>query len=489
MEKSRLKNTQRNNLENFNLNREMEIIYDKNPKKLDIVNSQFLNDRDMFNKFSNGNEIIDYTEIKHDETTIGMPIHNGQILNNKKSLISSPFILENNNKDSFVSFNTSLDSNDMYEEIDFSLESGFNKNQFKKQPNNFSDDILNSMAYNARPSTRSEYNNLLDEKANSSSSSDYICKIEKDIADFEFDINKNKSRDFVVDINSPFALGYLWKSLILLTKNPTTDKLLKLLNISYKESLVTDMKYNADVFADSGKLELILPIGNQTINSNFISKISNIYHIDIKTVDIDDYDNFEPIAKINLSWLFKIEIPQSYEPNIISDFLQGWTKNKIKFIQMKRVPVHLTINRQENWVILEILCGSNMILGFVYSTTRQHVSILPYNQMLQNKIPNTIVGNLIIPKINRNKKSPYGKKFKEELSNMHFGELVYGFMYGLNIDVHMGLEIIPCQESPKIKLDIKSNIDIINVNHKCYYYIKNRNIPNKILSNGLINYN
>ena len=87
MEKSRLKNGTRNNLENYGLNREMEIMLNKNSKKqTTITNSQYLNDRDMFNKFSNGNEIIDYTEIKHDESNYGMPIFNGQILNNKSNV-------------------------------------------------------------------------------------------------------------------------------------------------------------------------------------------------------------------------------------------------------------------------------------------------------------------------------------------------------------------------------------------------------------------
>ena len=97
MEKSRLKNESKNNLENFNLNREIDIIHgnlnlsNKSSKLIKTnnksINAQYLNDRDIFNKFSNGNDIIDYTEIKHDESNLGMPIFNGQILNNKKSLI------------------------------------------------------------------------------------------------------------------------------------------------------------------------------------------------------------------------------------------------------------------------------------------------------------------------------------------------------------------------------------------------------------------
>ncbi len=488
MEKSRLKNGTRNNLENYGLNREMEIMLNKNSKKqTTITNSQYLNDRDMFNKFSNGNEIIDYTEIKHDESNYGMPIFNGQILNNKKSLISSPFVIENNNKDSFVSLNSSMDSNDIYESIDFDSTDtnpfdSSNKKlvKFQTQSSEFNDDILNSMAYNAMPSQIARVN-----KEEKTINKDTMCKVEKDILDFEFDINKHKSREFVVDVNSPFALGYLWKSLILLTKNPTTDKLLKLLNVTNKDSLITDMKYNSDVFADSGSLELILPTQNQTLNSNFISKISNIYNIKIKTIEESEETDR---ALINMNWIFKLDLPFYYQPTITSGFLQGYKTNKIKFIQMKKVPVSLTINREENYAIVEIGCGSNMILGFVYTISRQQVPVLPYKKMLEYKKPEVLVETLIIPKINRKKKSPYGKRFKEELSNIHFGELVYGVMYGLDINVEMGLEIGITQDVSKEKYEIKSNIDIININHKCYYYIKNKNIENKILTNGLINY-
>jgi uncharacterized protein YneR len=438
--------------------------------------------------------MIDYTEIKHDDSNYGMPIFNGQILNNKKSLISSPFMMENNNKDSFVSFNSSMDSNDIYESIDFDsndinpFDSGDKKSvKFQTQSSEFNDDILNSMAYNAIPNQITRVN-----KEEKTISKDTMCKVEKDILDFEFDINKNKSSEFVVDVNSPFALGYLWKSLILLTKNPTTDKLLKLLNVTNKDSLVTDMKYNADVFADSGSLELILPTGNQTLNSNFISKILNIYHIKIRTIEeieeTDDENENKNRALINMNWIFKLDLPFYYQPTVISGYLQGYKTSKIKFIQMKKVPVSLTINREENYVIVEIGCGSNMILGFVYTISRQHVSILPYKKMLEYKKPEVLVETLMIPKINRKKKSPYGKRFKEELSNIHFGELMYGVMYGLDINVNMGLEIGITQEVSKEKYEIKSNLDIININHKCYYYIKNRNIDNKILTNGLINY-
>ena len=499
MEKSRLKNTTRNNLENFGLNREIDLVHGNNTKK--IVNSQYLNEREMFNKFSNGNEIIDYTEIKHDESSFGMPIFNGQILNNKKSLISSPYIIENNNKDSFVSRNITMDSNDLYEEIDFQNQTIMDSNTNTNSNSMNDDEILNNMAYNSYTLLNKTDKTDLIAKSNININmektikygKDYICKVEKDIADFEFDINKNKSKEILVDINSPFALGYIWKSLVLLTKNPSTDKILKLLEHSNKDNLILDMKYNAEVFADSGSLELILPIRTQTINSNFISKISNIYHIDIKTVlktDSESESDFdETKAIMNVKYNFKLDIPFYYQAKITYGYLQGYTKTKIKFLEMTNVPVSLLINREENYAILEIPCGSFMVLGFVYDINRQHVHTLPYKKMIENKTPDILVKKLIIPKINRNKKSPYGKKFKESLESIHLGEIVYGSMYDLDINVEIGLEIGTTQEVSKDKYEIKRNIDVININHKCYYYIRNMNIENKILSNGMINYN
>jgi len=182
MEKSRFKNSQRNDIENFNLNREIDIGYGNTNDK---INKEYLNDRDIFNKFSNGNDIIDYSDIKHNEFTYGMPIFNGQIQNNKKSLISSPYIIENNNKDSFISSIMALDSNDIYEEIKTKNDSPYENNfEQNKNYNKYNDDILNSMAYNSytiNGSIGKEEINL-----------DYTCKVEKDIADFEFELNLHK---------------------------------------------------------------------------------------------------------------------------------------------------------------------------------------------------------------------------------------------------------------------------------------------------------
>jgi len=58
----------------------------------------------------------------------------------------------------------------------------------------------------------------------------------------------------------------------------------------------------------------------------------------------------------------------------------------------------------------------------------------------------------------------------------------------MDILLDIGLNISVSKEVSKEKYEIKRNIDYININHKCFYYIKNSNIENKVLSTGMINY-
>ena len=52
----------------------------------------------------------------------------------------------------------------------------------------------------------------------------------------------------------------------------------------------------------------------------------------------------------------------------------------------------------------------------------------------------------------------------------------------------MGLSIGVSKEIPKNKYEITKSFDEIVINHKCFYYVKNSNIPNKILSTGMISF-
>ena len=429
-------------------------------------NVQILNDREMFNKFSNTNETIDTSSFNLTDSW-GMPVQGGHTTNNKKSLLSTPYITESNNKNNWVSSSTIWNQNDMYAEIDF------DKNILHNTNSNISNqDNALEMAYNNNLAGTNEDNGL--------------CKIESDCLGFEYELTKQKQKEIVVDVSSPFALGYIWKTLILLSKNPSTDKIVKMLGIKSKDSIMSDMKRHAEVFDDSGKLEIIIPeiTSGQTVNSNYISKIEDIYKFKI----IHDNIEHENIAKINLNWNFVLEIPFYYQPKIINDYLIGYSKVKTKFFELTDVPIFLMIDRTKNIVCLEIPCASNMVLGFIYTPTRELVESIPYDLITQPKKPEIIAKKLIIPKLNRHKKSLYSKNFKDVLRQIHLGEVIYGTMYSIDIMTSIGLSIGVSKEIPKNKYEITKSFDDITINHKCFYYVKNNFIQNKILSTGMIYY-
>lgn len=456
-----LKNSGTSFIENYKLNREIDFSY-KNKN-----NDDYLNDRDLFNKFSNNNNEIDISKFPGDENNYGMPIFNGQILNNKKNLLSNPYIVENNKKDNFISSDLSMDSNDMYEE----LENKYSINKYNNitnlnDLNNFND--FNDMAYN-----------------NKNQSDNFICKLEKDITISEYESDKNIKKEFLVNIHSPFALGYLWKTIILLSKNPTTDKILKLLNIKNKESIINDMKNYSYLLNDICKIDIIIPESNEVINSNFINKIEDVYNINITM--LDNQRSYNTII-MNLKMSIELEIPYYYNPQVIFDYMVDYNKNKLKFIELMNVPVILDIDRENDIVLLEIPFNNDMMLGFIYTLNREVVKEIPYEKMIQNKKCNYMITKLIIPKINRNKKNLYSKKYDEICNSIHFGELIYGKLYNLDVNTNTEIEIKIINEITKNDFKIEKNIDSININHKCYYYIRNNNIKNKILISGIINY-
>jgi hypothetical protein len=445
--------------------REIDLYNNKNKP-----NIQILNDRDMFNKFSNTNDSID-TSLFNLTDSYGMPVQGGSTSNNKKSLLSTPFIMESNDKNNWVSASTTWDQNDMFAELEID-----NKNNFSKHSNNFipqqhQENMLN-MAYNNNLSGIHEDNGL--------------CKIEADCLGFEYELTKQKNKDIVVDISSPFALGYIWKTLILLSKNPSTDKFVKMLGIKNKDSIVSDMKRHAEVFEDSGKLTISIPehSNSQTPNTNYINKIEEIYKISI----VPDQESYNNIATFDLNWNFLLEIPFYYQPKVITEYLIGYSKSKTKFLELTDVPIFLMIDRTKDIVCLEIPFASNMTLGFIYTPSRELLDKIPYDLITQDKKPEVLAKKIIIPKLNRNKKSLYSKNFKDVLSQVHLGEIIYGTLYQINIVISIGLSISVSKEISKNKYQISKSFDNISINHKCFYYIKNSNIPNKILSTGVISY-
>lgn len=450
--------------------RELEV----NQSVKSVSNAQILNDRDMFNKFSNTNETIDTTTFNTKDVW-GMPIQGGSTSNNKKSLLSTPYIMEANDKNGWTPTSTTWNQNDMYAELEFDSNKNITKFSDSQNSNHqtSSDDML-EQAYNNKLAGTNEDNGL--------------CKIESDCLGFEYELSKQKQKEIIVDVSSPFALGYIWKTIILLSKNPSTEKFIKMLGIKSKDSIVSDMKRHAEVFEDSGNLELMIPVhsSGQTPNTNYIQKIEDIYKISV----VPDNETYENIASLNMRWNFVLELPFYYQPKIITDYLIGYSRAKTKFLELTDVPIFLLIDREKGIVCVEVPCASNMVLGFIYTPERELVKSIPYELITLPKKPIILAKKLIIPKLNRNKKTVYSKNFKEILSQVHLGEIIYGTLYKLNVNMEMGLSIGVNKDIPQPnKYVIEKSFDIISINHKCFYYVKNNFLQNKILSTGIINYN
>lgn len=457
---------------NFAFGREIDIHKTNGNTTNNHNQNQMLNDRDMFNKFSNQNDSIDVSNGNFYDS-YGMPIQGGSVSNNKKSLLSTPHIAENSNNNSWTPSETTWDPNDMYAELETEMK---NKNIIKNP-------ISVPTQYDSMEENNYSNSNTA-ERANGTGTKP--CRIETDALNFEYEVSKQKNKDIVIDVSSPFAIGYIWKALILLTKNPSTDKLVRLLNCESKQVLQTEMKTYSDVFEDSGRLDIVFPITPQEINSNLATKINEIYKISISQND-KSYTDVHNV-QIFMKWNFTLEIPFYYQPVILHDSLVDYNKFRTKFIELTDVPVYLMIDKKAQLACLEIPCSSNMILGFLYTTSRELPNTIPVEYIEQYKSPCYLAKKLIIPKLSRNKKSNYSKHFKEALAQTHLGEIVYGQMFPVNINTEISIGIQISQKIPKNKYEITGSIDSIAINHRCFYYVKNKFVSNKILVDGIINY-
>lgn len=455
-----------NRYDSYNLGREYDLmdIKDQKQKKGRMFKQdkiEFLNDRDLFGKVSNTMDDIDMSTNNFADN-FGMPSFSGQIFKNKKSLIRTPYIHEHDNKSDFVSSNS--DVRDNFASIDQTVDNNSTRGL----------DSLTSMGYNG----------------NGTNENDEKCKIEQDILGFEYDINLNKDNDFMFDINSPFALAYLWKSLIILTKNPTTNKIMESLNVTRKESVANDLKKYGEIFEDLGVLQLNIPVLNDQMDSNMKNKMHDLYKIDINVIDDEkNYPTNETDqALIYLKFNFSLEIPFIYQSKIITGYFERYKKTKTKFIEMSNVICSFIINEKKDFVNIEIPMGGDLTLGFIYNTDKQLLNNIDYDFIISNKKPKTVIESLTIPKINRNKRSEYSKNFKKILSEVHFGDISYGKMYDTSIKIDMTLEIGSTRENIDKNYKIENKLQKIVINHPCYFYIKHNNLQNRIFMNGFINY-
>ena len=427
--------------ENFGLNREVLFNKDKN--------NNYLNDRDMFFKISNNTEDIDTTDNKFCDYS-GMPIKNMQILNNKKNLINNPHIYEKKNEGSKISC----------------------MNEFNTANQDFS--IINE-----------NYEELEAEIMNLNDSTDLM---EKDIIIQEYTNNLNNKKIF--NVFSPFSLAYLWKSIILLSKNPTTDKLLTMLGFKKKEVLLNDMKNHSELIKNMILVKCELPVTDNIINTTFINKIEEIYNIKVnqnENQNENQHDNQNENQndkfKFELNFNYTLQIPELYNPEIISGTLKN-NINKIKFIKLVNVPVSIQIVNDN--VLIEADFIENKI-GFLFKKDENNIDSVDYDILLKDKDYNTISNIFVFPKLNKKIRNNYGKRFT--LDKLHLGEVLYGKMYDMNIISNLNLEIAV---NNLVKKDKNTHnirhIDEIILNHKLFFYIKDKNINNRIMCSGLINY-
>ena len=111
-------------------------------------------------------------------------------------------------------------------------------------------------------------------------------------------------------------------------------------------------------------------------------------------------------------------------------------------------------------------------MGFIYDKNKINTDTIVYEELLEDKKLNYIIKTLIIPKISFKKMSNYSKKFKEVLTDIHLGEVIYGKTYNIDIIQDVNIDIIVNEHIKNKNNNIVNNIDEININHSCYFYVK-----------------
>ena len=414
-----IKENKYNNTENYQLNRNFDTL------RIEQKNVNIGDGRDLFNKKSNEYENIDMSSFKVNDYEIGMPMYNPTISKNKKSQISKPVICENNNK-------------------------------VQNYENSGSDTYQKFEADN-------------DEK-----------NIEKGIVEYEYIISINKQKELTIDMINPFALSFVWKSLLLLTKHPSNEKISELLKIKNKNVIIQSIKNDSELFNEISNLTILIPNGEK-INTNFLERLKNIYNINI--VSSSKVIN-EVLMKITTN--YEIKLPHYYNPTIINNNLIGYNKTKIKFIKLSNVSAYININEERVYIEFPLSNEEPIFMGFIYDKNKINTQSIIYEELIEDKKINYIIKTLIIPKISYKKMSNYSKKFKEVLTKIHLGEVIYGKTYDIDIIQDVNMDISVDDHLIYKNINIENNIDEININHTCYFYVKEFG---KVCCSGIIKTN
>ncbi len=425
---------------NQQFQRNMEIM--DGMKKMNI-NSNILDDRDLFNKISNTDNTTNYMD--RDKRL-------GQTSCNRKDLNEN--VYNNGNNSNFKA----LDN--------------FNYNNFE----NFNNDNIN-----------------IENSENIENLRDIRDELERDVMIYEYTSNINKEKEFLFDINSPYGIAYVWKTLLLVTKNPSNDKIMRMLNIKNREIMINDLNNQSEIFSDFGEITYNVDV-EENMNINFVKKMNEMYRI--KCINSLNSKN---ICLINMIFRYELKIPYYYNPEIINYKFVNYRDIPLKFIKMLNVPCSLLIinsnnnsnNNNNNKIInVEIPICENMRLGFIYREDNELVEDydMIYDLVMIEKRYNIKIRNIVIPKINRSKKSNYSNKFSENLDSVHLGEVCYGKMMKVMMNIYTKMEINVENKVEIERYEIERMIDSIIINGRMFYYVKNEKIKNRILFSGVINY-
>jgi len=412
-------------IENYQINRNKDV-YLKND-----VNPILLDDRTMFNKFSNSND----TEIDFNVNNEKFNFRSVHIYNNKKNLINNPYIVKNNDGNNGGTIKAGNDDNGYqgYQEVSADFGSGSFDRAYHSEFNN-SNNTTKGMVIS---------NNII---------TDFINLTSTNTAP---DSNINMQQLTI----SPYLLSYLIYSIILLSKNPSTDALLEIYKFKSKDIAINEMKEISENICKYGNVSYVIP-ENGNNNTTFINKIKDIFNINISHYK----PNEEQECIIYANFDFKLGIPMYYNPEVIN------YKNR-KFIKMSNVILSYQYMPQENIGCIEILLHTYK-LGFIFNKGGLGGLEGPASLkvMMQNKEHSIVSKIMLIPNISRTIKDCYYNVNK--LPIVHLGELINGVMLKSNIFLNTSIEmdIIPVGNGNN-KVNKVVNKTVINFK-QYYYYIK-----------------
>jgi hypothetical protein len=476
-----------NIMENYQLNRNKDV-YIKND------NPVLLDDREMFNKFSNNND----TEIDFNANNDKSNFRSVHIYNNKKNLINNPYIVKNSTNSANMA-NMAYNDNTTYGSNFDNTTYGSNYDN-TTYGSNYDTTFINDGTTKDKGKSKTNNNSFdkeyqrdfIDKSKNNTSN-----VIEKDIIDdFIYNLSSCDSSISPKVPLAPYLLSYLIYSIILLSKNPTTDKLLQTYKIKSKDIAINEMKDISDDVSKYGDITYMVPSG---CNNAFINKIKDIFNITVTTYDTDSANGTEGEGDgvtVYANFNYKLGIPMCYNPEIIYDYFDNDKKNKAKFIKLRNCIISHDYYKDDTkgggggggTVCIEILLEQTK-LGFIFNSNKQSLNnALPYHMMIKEKDFSITSKKVIIPQISNNiKDCNYNIN---NLENIHLGELLNGSLITpqLYLNTSLEIDILPTPTTnPTSPQTITKKVEAITINCDSYYYIKNEN--NKLIYIGLVHHN